>query len=117
MKRMLKNINPLSNKKQSVGIVENPLMNHFTKCTVCNFTPVNPHHMGCPHIFCYVCLKVESMMKLNRFCLIFDVCRAVRWQMKSMNVLYVVCPIRTVPARELMQFISKSHGSGKCVGN
>lgn len=36
-----------------------------TKCPSCRESPIKPHHMGCTHIFCYVCLKV-SIINYNR---------------------------------------------------
>lgn len=26
-------------------------------CAYCNLNPINPYHMGCSHVFCYICLK------------------------------------------------------------
>lgn len=56
LKRTVRNLNPFHVKKvftsfQKVG------MTMHTKCAHCGENPILPHHMGCTHIFCYVCLK------------------------------------------------------------
>ncbi|CAH1105099.1 unnamed protein product [Psylliodes chrysocephalus] len=56
IKRTIKNLNPL-HKKIILGVVPKRNMTMHTKCAHCGENPILPHHMGCPHIFCYVCLK------------------------------------------------------------
>ncbi|KOC65946.1 Peroxisome biogenesis factor 2 [Habropoda laboriosa] len=36
-----------------------PKMDSSSKCAYCADTPILPMHAGCPHIFCYYCLKAH----------------------------------------------------------
>ncbi|ENN81557.1 peroxisome biogenesis factor 2 [Dendroctonus ponderosae] len=58
LKRQIKEYNPFSRKKAStVTVIKNPQITLNTKCGHCGQSPILPHHMGCAHIYCYVCLK------------------------------------------------------------
>lgn len=32
---------------------------HFTNCNLCNDSPIDPHEIGCDHVFCYYCLMSQ----------------------------------------------------------
>ncbi|CAH1117919.1 unnamed protein product [Phaedon cochleariae] len=56
IKRAIRNINPF-HVKTKYSVVANRSMTMHSKCAYCGENPILPHHMGCSHIFCYVCLK------------------------------------------------------------
>ncbi|KAF5297640.1 hypothetical protein FQA39_LY11971 [Lamprigera yunnana] len=56
LKRILFNMIPMS-KKFKTGQPSAVIFTTQTMCTHCGMSPVNPHRMDCPHIFCYTCLK------------------------------------------------------------
>ncbi|KAJ3654836.1 hypothetical protein Zmor_013994 [Zophobas morio] len=56
IKRTLRHYNPL-HKRPAYVILNSRVMTMHSKCAYCGETPILPHHMGCAHIFCYVCLK------------------------------------------------------------
>lgn len=60
LKRIIRNVNPLSKKNLFPELLatDKRILNINTKCPHCNENPIKPHHMGCEHVFCYVCLKV-----------------------------------------------------------
>ncbi|CAG9859160.1 unnamed protein product [Phyllotreta striolata] len=67
MKRIIKNMNPLL-KKNVYSVVPKRNMTMHTKCAFCGENPILPHHMGCSHIFCYVCLKGNQVADLKFEC-------------------------------------------------
>ncbi|XP_056635021.1 peroxisome biogenesis factor 2 [Diorhabda sublineata] len=56
LKRTFRNLNPFHVKKVFTS-VPNRRMTTQSKCAHCGENPIIPHHMGCTHVFCYVCLK------------------------------------------------------------
>ncbi|XP_072395668.1 peroxisome biogenesis factor 2-like [Diabrotica undecimpunctata] len=56
LRRMVRNFNPF-HVKNDYSILPNKGMTMHTKCAHCGENPILPYHMGCNHIFCYVCLK------------------------------------------------------------
>ncbi|CAH1980046.1 unnamed protein product [Acanthoscelides obtectus] len=58
MKRIVRSWNWMHKKPKRP--VEERVMTVATKCTYCGENPISPYHMGCPHIFCYYCLKVSK---------------------------------------------------------
>ncbi|KAG5897514.1 hypothetical protein JTB14_030011 [Gonioctena quinquepunctata] len=56
IKRGIRNLNPYHMKPTNTGVSKSSMTMH-TKCAYCGENPILPHHMGCSHIFCYVCLK------------------------------------------------------------
>ncbi|XP_057653092.1 peroxisome biogenesis factor 2 [Diorhabda carinulata] len=56
LKRTVRNLNPFHVKKVFTS-VPNRGMTTQSKCAHCGENPIIPHHMGCTHVFCYVCLK------------------------------------------------------------
>lgn len=57
IKRTIKNNNPFRQKPVYSSMSTREMTMH-SKCAYCGENPTLPHHMGCAHIFCYVCLKV-----------------------------------------------------------
>ncbi|XP_018563190.1 peroxisome biogenesis factor 2 [Anoplophora glabripennis] len=55
MKRTLRNYN-LLRRKPIYTVMSNRVITMHSKCAYCGENPILPHHMGCAHIFCYVCL-------------------------------------------------------------
>ena len=35
------------------------------ECAVCEDVPTNPQEIGCPHLFCYYCIQVQSIKHLS----------------------------------------------------
>ncbi|XP_019871762.2 peroxisome biogenesis factor 2 [Aethina tumida] len=60
IKRTIKNNNPFRQKPVYSSISTREMTMH-SKCAYCGENPTLPHHMGCAHIFCYVCLKGNQM--------------------------------------------------------
>nr|XP_023017995.1 peroxisome biogenesis factor 2 isoform X1 [Leptinotarsa decemlineata]XP_023017996.1 peroxisome biogenesis factor 2 isoform X2 [Leptinotarsa decemlineata]XP_023017997.1 peroxisome biogenesis factor 2 isoform X3 [Leptinotarsa decemlineata] len=56
IKRNIRNLNPYHVKAKTT-VVDKRNMTMLSKCAHCGENPILPHHMGCSHIFCYVCLK------------------------------------------------------------
>lgn len=71
MKRTLRNYNPL-HRKPVYTVMSNRVITMHSKCAHCGENPILPHHMGCAHIFCYVCLKVNSKYDLIKMFIIID---------------------------------------------
>lgn len=60
VKRFIRQWNPFSETNYGMSTVEiEREITINTKCAHCAQNPILPHHMGCSHIFCYVCLKVS----------------------------------------------------------
>ncbi|XP_066138180.1 peroxisome biogenesis factor 2-like isoform X1 [Euwallacea fornicatus] len=57
LKRLIKDYNPFGGRSVKNYVLPNREMNASTKCAHCGQRPILPHHMGCIHIFCYICLK------------------------------------------------------------
>ncbi|XP_076269360.1 peroxisome biogenesis factor 2-like [Rhynchophorus ferrugineus] len=57
LKRFVRYYNPLYKRKTYTSVIQGREFTVNTKCAHCNENPILPHHMGCSHIFCYVCLK------------------------------------------------------------
>lgn len=57
LKRVIKQYIPSKKQKSSLIDAERRVLTVNTKCAHCELSPILPHHMGCAHIFCYVCLK------------------------------------------------------------
>ncbi|KAJ8918428.1 hypothetical protein NQ315_008125 [Exocentrus adspersus] len=56
VKRTLRNLNPL-HKRPVYSAISSGINRKHWKCAHCGENPILPHHMGCAHVFCYVCLK------------------------------------------------------------
>ncbi|CAH0558051.1 unnamed protein product [Brassicogethes aeneus] len=54
--RTIRNNNPFRQKPVYTTMSCRTITMH-SKCAFCGENPTIPHHMGCAHIFCYVCLK------------------------------------------------------------
>lgn len=59
VRRTIKQYNPFHKTHQYIS-VQSQTMTIYSKCAYCAQNPILPHHMGCAHIFCYVCLKVRK---------------------------------------------------------
>ncbi|XP_050309514.1 peroxisome biogenesis factor 2 [Anthonomus grandis grandis] len=57
LKRIVKQYSPFSKQSVISNVVTKREFTLNTKCAYCGSSPILPHHMGCAHIFCYVCLK------------------------------------------------------------
>ncbi|XP_019383370.1 PREDICTED: peroxisome biogenesis factor 2 isoform X1 [Gavialis gangeticus] len=47
---------------------ENTLVNHCKECSVCGEWPTMPHTIGCPHVFCYYCIKSNYLFDMYFTC-------------------------------------------------
>ncbi|CAG9771334.1 unnamed protein product [Ceutorhynchus assimilis] len=57
LKRFVKQYNPFGQRTQTTNMITDRELTINSKCAHCHLAPILPHHMGCPHVFCYVCLK------------------------------------------------------------
>lgn len=62
IKRIVNKVNPFASVSSFARLQNTASMSVDTKCVYCAETPILPHHMGCKHIFCYICLKVSFTM-------------------------------------------------------
>jgi peroxin-2 len=56
IKRTIRYYNPF-HKRPTYVVLNSCVMTMHSKCAHCGENPILPYHMGCAHIFCYVCLK------------------------------------------------------------
>lgn len=57
LKRLTKQYNPFYIRRNYSSVMSSRIMTIQSKCAHCGQNPILPHHMGCQHIFCYICLK------------------------------------------------------------
>lgn len=62
VKRFVYKVNPFSTPLSFARIQNATNISIETNCAYCREMPVLPHHMGCMHIFCYMCLKVSFVI-------------------------------------------------------
>lgn len=66
VKRVAQRANPFVTPLSFARVQSAANISVQTKCIYCEETPVLPHHMGCMHIFCYMCLKVSFILSNSR---------------------------------------------------
>uniref|UniRef100_A0A182QNH2 RING-type E3 ubiquitin transferase (cysteine targeting) n=1 Tax=Anopheles farauti TaxID=69004 RepID=A0A182QNH2_9DIPT len=69
LKRKLRNMLRLETTHRQAERVE---LNVDTKCAYCNERVILPHHMGCQHVFCYLCLKGNQLADAGFQCNVCD---------------------------------------------
>ncbi|NXT47579.1 PEX2 factor, partial [Pluvianellus socialis] len=47
---------------------ENTLAAHCKECSLCGEWPTMPHTIGCPHVFCYYCIKSNYLLDMYFTC-------------------------------------------------
>ncbi|NXP68593.1 PEX2 factor, partial [Chloropsis cyanopogon] len=47
---------------------ENTLAAHCRECSLCGEWPTMPHTIGCPHVFCYYCIKSNFLFDMYFTC-------------------------------------------------
>ncbi|XP_970086.2 peroxisome biogenesis factor 2 isoform X2 [Tribolium castaneum] len=65
IKRTMRHFNPF-HKKPTYVVLNSRTMTMHSKCAHCGENPILPHHMGCAHVFCYVCLKKKLYFLLEQ---------------------------------------------------
>ncbi|KAJ8935576.1 hypothetical protein NQ318_000843 [Aromia moschata] len=71
IKRTLRHYNPLY-RKPVYKVMSSRIMTMHSKCAYCGENPILPHHMGCAHVFCYVCLKGNQAADSKYECPVCD---------------------------------------------
>ncbi|XP_053677898.1 peroxisome biogenesis factor 2 [Anopheles nili] len=69
LKRKLRNMLRLESKHTSV---ERVALTADSRCAYCNERVILPHHMGCKHVFCYLCLKGNQLADADFQCNVCD---------------------------------------------
>ncbi|XP_052888230.1 peroxisome biogenesis factor 2 [Anopheles moucheti] len=69
LKRNIRNLLRLETPHRQDERVE---LNTETKCAYCNERVILPHHMGCKHVFCYLCLKGNQLADAGFQCNVCD---------------------------------------------
>uniref|UniRef100_A0A182NP91 RING-type E3 ubiquitin transferase (cysteine targeting) n=1 Tax=Anopheles dirus TaxID=7168 RepID=A0A182NP91_9DIPT len=69
LKRKLRNMLRLETTHRQAERVE---LNADTRCAYCNERIILPHHMGCRHVFCYLCLKGNQLADAGFQCNVCD---------------------------------------------
>ncbi|KAL1497658.1 hypothetical protein ABEB36_008581 [Hypothenemus hampei] len=60
LRRLLRQYNPFGHKYFGNTATVRQKITINSKCAHCGENPILPHHMGCAHVFCYVCLKANQ---------------------------------------------------------
>lgn len=55
LQRNVRHLNPFRSRHSNQ--IATTVLTVHTRCAHCKEVPILPHHMGCAHVFCYVCLK------------------------------------------------------------
>uniref|UniRef100_A0A182LWA1 RING-type E3 ubiquitin transferase (cysteine targeting) n=1 Tax=Anopheles culicifacies TaxID=139723 RepID=A0A182LWA1_9DIPT len=69
LKRKIRNVLRLESTHRQNERVE---LNADTKCAYCSERVILPHHMGCRHVFCYICLKGNQLADSGFQCNVCD---------------------------------------------